>query len=891
MDSPERSIYASRMSRLVQPEQRVLSNGLPVILQHHDGLVAASYWWVRVGSADEAPHEAGYAHFLEHMLFKDAAAKETGRASTGRMARAIESLGGEVNAYTSFDQTVYHVTCAAHHWERVIDAWAPLAAPQRFLRSDFEREREVILEELRKNQDSPGRQLFETLFGATYRSHPYGRPVIGRVKTLKAATVASLEAFYRRNYVSGKMGLVLVGPLDDSRRKGIVSRLERYFGARVIPKRAGERRPRPVEPALRPEARMRTRGFDVKTPTLALAFRAPELRHPDIPALDLATSILSMGELSRLYQKLFYGLSVATDSSGGLYVPHDPGMAYFQAEVDDVAKVMPAGEALIDELARLREEGPTPEELQRVIVNAESERLYATQTADGTAARLGFLRFIVGDLNFDRDYLEELRAVDARRLREVASRYFDHRRMSGVALVPEASAGLDLSGLARRAEERLRSVEAAKPATKAGRRRTGSEPRFLELPSGLRAIFRESPGSKVFSAHAVALGGLRLELTGPVESPEADWGSSYMMSLTWAKGTSSRSAKQIAALVEGSAASLDGFSGRNTVGLQLTGLSRDWLKLSGLFEEVLAQPSFPEDEVEHSRRVAEDAVRGVEDHSSQLCSKLFLETLFEKHPYGHLTTGSLESLPRIGGAKLRAFHRKWVRPERLVVSVSGDVRHGDWETWIRELDARLATSGGPGGQGEAGATEEGPLRGPRWAERRLGREQTHILVGGLGIRVTDDERHALRLLQTLLGGQSGRLFVELRERKSLAYTVAPVSFEGIEPGYVGTYIACAPTKREEALAGIRNVIEGLAKKGPTAAEMSRAKEYYLGRRAMELQSDSALAGHYGLEAVYGLPYRSDGEVVRRIRSIAPREVRAVCARYLAEPPMVTSVVG
>ncbi len=115
--------------RINAPEETRLSNGIPVIFQHFDGAVAATYWWVRTGSADESPSEAGYAHFLEHMLFKDAAAKETGRASTGKMASAIESLGGDINAYTSFDQTVYHVTCAAHHWERVIDSFGQMAKP------------------------------------------------------------------------------------------------------------------------------------------------------------------------------------------------------------------------------------------------------------------------------------------------------------------------------------------------------------------------------------------------------------------------------------------------------------------------------------------------------------------------------------------------------------------------------------------------------------------------------------------------------------------------------------------------------------------------------------------------------------------------------------------
>src|SRR6185312_4843313 len=151
-------------------------------------------------------------------------------------------------------------------------------------------------------------------------------------------------------------------------------------------------------------------------------------------------------------------------------------------------------------------------------------------------------------------------------------------------------------------------------------------------------------------------------------------------------------------------------------------------------------------------------------------------------------------------------------------------------------------------------SDEPVLKAPRWIEKALGREQTHILVGGLGTRITADDRHALRLMQTLLGGQSGRLFIELREKKSLAYTVAPVSMEGMERGYVGTYIACSPSKRKEAIDGIKKVLEDLAKKGPTSTEMARAQEFFLGRGAMDMQGDSTLAAHYGIEAVYGIKH-------------------------------------
>lgn len=894
------------MAKIHAPEQHELSNGIPVILQHYDGPVAATYWWVKAGSGDEKPAEAGFAHFLEHMLFKDAAAKETGRASSGQLAQAVESLGGDINAYTSFDQTVYHVTCAAQHWEKVIDTFGGMGKPQRFLKKDFESEREVILEELAKNEDSPGRQLFQKLFTATFKKHPYGKPVIGYVKTLKAAKVQNLEAFYKRQYVSGQMGLIMVGPIEDAtgkRKAGILKLLEKRFGGKVHKKKDAPLNVRPVEPEFRPEPEFTVLPFDVKTPTLSFAFRVPALNHEDVPALDLLSGILGMGELSRLYQRLFYQKSLVNEVSGGLYVPRDPGMFYFQAEMDSLAKVPEVAREMFAELKRIMLEGPTEEELARVVASAESERLYATQTADGMAGRLGFLKFIMGDLEFDRKYLEDIKAVDAAKIQDVASRYLAYARMSGALLVPEAEKSYDFKAVRALAKELLSPDKPVAPAIVKGHKKPKSATTMpvdiAQLPSGIRVCYFERPQSHVFSVHASVLGGLRLELARPVDSAEKDWGASNLMALTWSKGTradhgsKARGAREISTIVEGAAAGLDGYSGRNTVGLQMTGLSRDWSKLSELYTDVLLSPAFSDDEVGHSRRVAEDSIRSIEDHTSQLGSKLFLETLFERHPYGKLTIGSLESLAAINGHKLKQFHDAWMRPDRLVIAVSGSVPRRTLDAWLKQLEARAvsAAKDRPNLKLPGTLPEETSLKAPRWVERSLGREQTHILVGTLGTRIDAEDRFAIRLLQTLLGGQSGRLFIELREKKSLAYTVAPMSFEGVERGYVGTYIACSPNKRQEALDGIKKVLETLAAKGPTPAEMGRAKEFFLGRRAMDLQSDSAIASHFGLETLYGVPHLTEDELTQRIRKISANELKDACRKYLVEPYQVTSVVG
>ncbi len=872
------------MNGIDQAEEHRLSNGIPVILQNLNGAVGTFHWWNRTGSTDERPDEAGFAHFLEHMLFKDAGAKETGVASTGNTARVIESLGGEINAYTTFDQTVYHVTCSEQYWEKAIDQFGMMAKPQRFLKEDFEREREVILEELRRGEDSPDRQLYQSLFGLTYRKHPYGRPVIGFAKILKAATVQKLEAYYRRNYVSEKMGLVLVGPLNDrngSRKRKLLSILEKRFGSGTIPKRSGAA-VTTVHEKPGQKARFLARHFDIKNPELAISFRAPDLKHPDAPLLEVLAGVLGSGESSRLYQKLFYEKSLVTDASASVYIPKDPGMFLLSAELKTTVDFAPVMRALVDEIKAVAEGDVKKEEVDRVIANVESEKLYATQTVDGLAGRLGFLRFSLGDLKFDSSYLEHIRTANSSTLKRLAHEYLGADRMSAVLFQPKGETLRPFEDILPVLEDLPKVRPASIPRFKPTE---ALEPEVFTTPSGLQVSWFERPGVPVYSLHASAFGGSRSEL---MVSPRY-WGASNLLARTWAKGTPTHSSKEISKIVEGSAASLDGFGGRNTVGLQSTGLVRDWEKLSGLFTEVLFDATFPDDEIQHAKRVTEEQIRSIPDHSSQVCSKLFLENLFEDHPYGKHPLGSIEQLTALGRDDLVTLHDTFITPKNMALSIVGGVSRDEVESWLTEFDHELSKRKSTFSQGLIPPPP--PLKAPRWAGANFEREQTHIIVGGFGLSMHHEDRYALRILQNILGGQSGRLFIELREKRSMAYTVAPMSMEGIETGYVGTYIACAPNKKDEAIQGMRKVLEELAKKGPTAKEMERAKNYYLGQRAMDMQSSWAIASSFGLELLYKDQVALESTIRKRVMRVTADSVRKVCERLYLKPHHVTVVVG
>ena len=240
---------------------------------------------------------------------------------------------------------------------------------------------------------------------------------------------------------------------------------------------------------------------------------------------------------------------------------------------------------------------------------------------------------------------------------------------------------------------------------------------------------------------------------------------------------------------------------------------------------------------------------------------------------------------------LRDLHQRWITPSNMAFSVVGGISPEEFQIFLEKLNTGLSAFSGKNNFKAPTIEPEHKLTAPRWGAANYNREQTHILVGGLGLSMFDESRYALRIAQNILGGQSGRLFIELREKRSMAYTVSPMNMEGLEPGYVGTYIACSPQKSKEAIEGIHTVLSHLADKGPTSHEMIRAKNYYLGQRAMDLQSTWALASSYGLELLYRGKVLTETEIRKEIERITPKSVQKMIDTLLLKAPQVTITVG
>jgi zinc protease len=409
------------------PTRHILSNGIPVIIQEHRGSdVVALQLWVRAGARDETAAELGLAHYLEHMLFRGTTSRPG-----GFVERDVEGVGGRMNAGTSWDYTFYYVTLPARRLVPGLEMLADIAVNATLDADVLEREKDVVLEEMRLSDDNPRRRLGRQLYTQLFEGHPYGRHVIGTPELVRGLTRETLAGFYRRHYVPEAFAVVVVGAVDPQQALATAGAT---FGR--LPRSGVARLPVAPAPPFKPQRQeLMHPGAHAH---LGMAWPAPRLDHADTPALDLLVSILGRSRSSRLVQALRErdGLVVsvgasfsALEGAGGLMVNAQlpPG------------NVQRAEAQILAEIRRVRDSGVTDAELRRAITAAEADHEFETETAEGRARALGRAE-TTWTIEDELAYVNRIRSVTAEQVRGVARRYLDPERYTRLALLPPGAA-------------------------------------------------------------------------------------------------------------------------------------------------------------------------------------------------------------------------------------------------------------------------------------------------------------------------------------------------------------------------------------------------------------------------------------------------------------------
>jgi len=826
----------------------VLPNGLTIIVQEdHTSPVASVQAWCATGSIfEDEMLGAGLSHILEHMLFKG-----TKTQSSNAIAQKIQDVGGYINAYTSFDRTVYWIDVPKDGVTTALSVLSDAMMNSTLPPEEYGKEQEVIRREFAMTQDDPDRMASQLLFATAYQRHPYRLPVIGEMGIYNALTQEQVMRYYKTRYVPNNLTFVVVGDVDGEK---IRQQLTDFF--KEFPEKSLKPVYVPEEP---PQLGRREvhNEFATELTRLSLAWHIPEITNPDVPAIDLLSTILGDGRSSRFYRRLREETGLAFGVGAFSYTPGDPGMFGVDATVDPTKREA-AQQLILKIIDEVKHTGVTAGELKKAKKIQLSHQLDSLTTMRGQASDVGSNWLLTRNLNFSRDYLVAIQKVTLDDIRRVAAKYLVDQNLTIVSLNPKGALA-------------AKDAEAKVPAT--------TEIQKFELANGLRLLVREDARLPLVSMVAVFRSGLL------AETPQTN-GITRLMAKTLIKGTKKRTADQIANEIEAVGGAIGTEAGNNSCSVSVHVTKPD-LKLGvDLLSDVLLNATMPEKAVTREKEVQIAGIKQEEEQLTTVARNVLREKLFKNHPYALRGNGSAESVQKLTPKDLLEFRDRYLVAKNGVVAVFGNVKAAE----VKALFEKALGSMKPGELALAKVAEEEPFKQTETAEVHKEKAQSVLMVGYRGVDIFNKDRYALELLEEASSDLGSRFFIRIREEMGLAYFVGATQMQGLAPGLFAFYLGTDPQKVEQVKTALLEEINKLASEGLTKEELARAKKKLIGSQQIAHQSNDTFGYQCALDELYGLGFDHYKALERDVEGVSLDEAKRVAGKYFRDQPYVLTTV-
>jgi zinc protease len=415
----------------LQFHHETLPNGLEVYsVEDHSSPTVAVQVWYHVGSKDDPDKRSGFAHLFEHMMFKG-----NEHLTADAFDNLTENIGGENNAYTAADVTVYHEVVPSNYLNPILWAEAERMSSLTLNEANFKSERDVVKEEYRQRiLANPYGEFYLDSIKNSYAMHPYKRPGIGNIAELDAAKLSEVRAFHSTFYRPDNATLVVVG---DFRPVELHTWVNKYFGAISKPS-AKIPRVTAQEPPRKEDKEIIKYSPKAPLPAIAITYLAPSIRSDDSAALELAAEILAGGESSRLYHSLVYEQQIVQQATFDADLNQDLGLLTLRLILASGKEPADADKALRAELDKVLKEGVTPEELEKAKNRFLTGKLIERETNKGKASALGQAAVVYGDPNRVNTDLSKLQAVTAAEIKDVLNRYLTGKKKVVIEYLPES---------------------------------------------------------------------------------------------------------------------------------------------------------------------------------------------------------------------------------------------------------------------------------------------------------------------------------------------------------------------------------------------------------------------------------------------------------------------
>jgi zinc protease len=873
--------------------ERTLANGLRVYaIRDTTTPNVAVQMWYDVGSKDDPKDRSGFAHMFEHLMFK-----ATRNLVAEQMDRLTEDVGGYNNASTNDDYTNYYEVVPANHLQRLLFAEADRLSSLVVEPKSFASERDVVKEELRQSTLArPYGKLFSTYASASsYSRHPYARSTIGSIENLDAASIDDVRAFHATFYRPDNAILVVAGNFDPAQLNRWI---DQYF-ARIKRPAGAIPRVTVTEPERTKPVSYTVYEPNTPLPAVLMSWHVPADRSSDTAALSVLQTILSTGDSSRLHEDLVYRDQLAQEAQAYLDTKQGTGNLMAFAILAG-GKTVDQGEAALKaEIARFRNQPVTAAELAEAKNEILTGAIRSRETAEGKARVLASSVIIDGDPRAADRQLAEIARVTAADIQRVARKYLGDNQSATIRYLPDSAKPASATGDTIAVAPTVVAPPLTPPADIAiVTPATGPErvmppapgtpvsvalpqPVETKLANGMRLITVERHDLPIVTATLVATGGGAFD-------PPARAGTASLTADLLTKGTTTRSATQIAREMESLGASIESGADRDGASVSVTVKSDQLAKAMPILADVATHPAFAAAEIDRSRTQAVDGVQVAMKNPAQLAGLAAARAVFGANPYGAPLAGTPTSLKAITRDDIAASYAATWQPEKAALVMVGDVTP-DQAKAIAE-----AQFGRWQGKPFVPPTLVAPvLPTPRTIVVDMpGAGQAGVVVARPGIARADQRYYPLSVANSVLGGGfSSRLNQEIRIKRGLAYGAGSGVTAGRQPGLIA---ARTQTKNATAPEVVGLIVEQMAALGKTPVpvdELATRKAVLVGGFGRTIETTSGIADVLGDYVVQNVPLSEFSQYTTKVEAVTPAAVQSASAALLDPAAASIVVVG
>lgn len=781
---------------------------------------------------------SGISHLVEHMVFKG-----TKTRKPGDIEKEVRSYGGLINASVSSDVTSYQIIVPSGYFSKALSLLKDMLLNATFEKGEMEKEREVVLKEARLNNDDPGKKLVVLLFANAYLRHPYKYPAIGFESLLKALTREDIVRYYNRRYVPNNIVITVVGGINP---KDALRDIEKEFNdfrsPDYRPVNKGEREPIQMGKKLNIEEMPVTLSY------LALGFHSSGILDKDLFALDTLSMILGRGNNSRLNNVLVKSRRKAHSISASNHTPQDPGLFIISALLDE-DNIEPARTLILEEIKYVKDGDISDKELETAKRMVVSDYVLARETIEAQARDLGESQILTGNPDFFRRYVDGIGKVSKFDVRRAASQYLTEDNLTEVRIVPEDDGALTNMTIPR----------------------VPIETRFEKktLSNGLVVLARKDTKIPAVSITAAFSGGLIVE-------DKKTNGISNFTARMLLKGTKTRNESDIKGAVENMGGEINSFSGFNSFGLNLTVMKDDIDFALGLIKDIVTNSIFAQEEIDKEKMFTYALIKDEDDDIFHKGALALRRNLFDGHPYSLRYIGEEETIHAITFDECEKFYQKYCVPNNMVISISGDIEPQSVYKKIETLFNDMAKK-----DIQKLSVKVAAIRHKVKTQTiEMDREQSLLLAGFKTVSINDPDRYPLEVLSAIFSGSGGRLFISLRDKLGLAYTLGCEQKLGVDTGFMLFYAATTKANLQESKRIVFDAINSVRENMVSDEELDSAKKELISSHKIFMQTNAANSFQGALDELYSIGYDNMYRYEQEIKKVKKEDIKLAADKYL-----------